>query len=80
MAEDQGATPPASPSSLPDGEGSAPASVPEGRLATKNAITVPDAGERPRFDSKSFLATLSERPGVYRMLDKDGRVLYVGKA
>lgn len=80
MAEDQGATPPASPKPPSDGEGGAPTSVSEGRLATKNAITVPEAGERPRFDSKSFLATLSELPGVYRMLDKDGRVLYVGKA
>ncbi|MFN6961461.1 MAG: excinuclease ABC subunit UvrC [Rhodocyclaceae bacterium] len=34
----------------------------------------------PAFDSKSFLATLTEAPGVYRMLDADGGVLYVGKA
>jgi excinuclease ABC subunit C len=32
------------------------------------------------FDSKSFLATLTEAPGVYRMLAADGAVLYVGKA
>ncbi|MFH2135103.1 MAG: excinuclease ABC subunit UvrC [Pseudomonadota bacterium] len=32
------------------------------------------------FDSKSFLASLPLQPGVYRMLDKDGQVLYVGKA
>ncbi len=32
------------------------------------------------FDHKSFLATLTNRPGVYRMLDKKGEVLYVGKA
>jgi len=32
------------------------------------------------FDSKAFLATLTEAPGVYRMLAADGAVLYVGKA
>jgi excinuclease ABC subunit C len=32
------------------------------------------------FDSRGFLATLTEAPGVYRMLDADGGVLYVGKA
>ncbi len=32
------------------------------------------------FDAKSFLATLTELPGVYRMLGADGGVLYVGKA
>ncbi len=32
------------------------------------------------FDSGKFLATLSQHPGVYRMLDKDGTVIYVGKA
>jgi excinuclease ABC subunit C len=32
------------------------------------------------FDSQGFLATLTEAPGVYRMLGTDGAVLYVGKA
>jgi excinuclease ABC subunit C len=32
------------------------------------------------FDAKTFLATLTESPGVYRMLDREGLVLYVGKA
>ena len=32
------------------------------------------------FDAKAFLATLTELPGVYRMLDSGGSVLYVGKA
>ena len=34
----------------------------------------------PAFDAKSLLSTLTELPGVYRMLDADGKVLYVGKA
>jgi len=36
-----------------------------------------DAAE---FDAKSFLRTLTHRPGVYRMLDAKHRVIYVGKA
>ena len=32
------------------------------------------------FDSSVFLATLTTRPGVYRMLDDAGEILYVGKA
>ncbi len=34
----------------------------------------------PSFDPKPFLKTLTSRPGVYRMLDEKGEVLYVGKA
>ena len=32
------------------------------------------------FDHKAFLKTLTNRPGVYRMIDAEGQVLYVGKA
>ncbi|CAM3646233.1 excinuclease ABC subunit UvrC [Parendozoicomonas haliclonae] len=32
------------------------------------------------FDHKAFLQTASQEPGVYRMLGKDGKILYVGKA
>ncbi|MEO8445274.1 MAG: excinuclease ABC subunit UvrC [Gammaproteobacteria bacterium] len=32
------------------------------------------------FDSKAFLASLTHRPGVYRMLSAEGGILYVGKA
>lgn len=34
----------------------------------------------PPFDSGSFLASLTHRPGVYRMYAPDDTVLYVGKA
>jgi excinuclease ABC subunit C len=34
----------------------------------------------PRFDSKVFVDSLPGRPGVYRMLDGEGQILYVGKA
>lgn len=36
--------------------------------------------EQPPFDPKTFVRNLTERPGVYRMLDSAGEVLYVGKA
>ena len=32
------------------------------------------------FDARLFLKNLTERPGVYRMLDGEGTILYVGKA
>jgi len=32
------------------------------------------------FDAKVFVDSLPARPGVYRMLDGDGQILYVGKA
>lgn len=34
----------------------------------------------PEFDAKQFLAHCARKPGVYRMLDAEGSVLYVGKA
>jgi excinuclease ABC subunit C len=49
-----------------------------------SAASVPNSREpRPAvevFDSREFLATLTEAPGVYRMLDAERKVLYVGKA
>ena len=32
------------------------------------------------FDPKAFVASLPTRPGVYRMLDAAGQIIYVGKA
>ncbi|MBA3563805.1 MAG: excinuclease ABC subunit UvrC [Gammaproteobacteria bacterium] len=32
------------------------------------------------FDAPSFVRSLTQRPGVYRMRDAEGRILYVGKA
>ena len=39
--------------------------------------------ELPRaedFDIKAFLQTLTQRPGIYKMLDEAGEIIYVGKA
>jgi len=32
------------------------------------------------FDVRAFLNTLTQRPGIYKMLDDNGEVIYVGKA
>ncbi len=34
----------------------------------------------PPFDGSRFLRTLTAKPGVYRMLDDAGQILYIGKA
>jgi len=39
-----------------------------------------DQNSAPAFDAQAFLKTLTGKPGVYRMLDAEGTVLYVGKA
>ncbi|MGD8483500.1 MAG: excinuclease ABC subunit UvrC [Thioalkalispiraceae bacterium] len=36
--------------------------------------------QQSSFDPKPFLKTVPRQPGVYRMLDADGVVIYVGKA
>jgi excinuclease ABC subunit C len=38
------------------------------------------AASKPDFDPQGFIKNLTSRPGVYRMLDAEGEVLYVGKA
>jgi excinuclease ABC subunit C len=37
-------------------------------------------GAEPAFDPAAYAAQLTHRPGVYRMLDAAGRIIYVGKA
>ncbi|MCK9607958.1 MAG: excinuclease ABC subunit UvrC [Methylomonas sp.] len=32
------------------------------------------------FDVKAFLKTLTQRPGIYKMLDAKGEIIYIGKA
>lgn len=32
------------------------------------------------FDIKAFLKSLTQRPGIYRMLDAQGEIIYIGKA
>jgi excinuclease ABC subunit C len=39
-----------------------------------------DTPRKAAFDAQALLATLPGRPGVYRMIGRDGEVLYVGKA
>lgn len=48
-------------------------------ITAPKTARVMDTGQ-PDFDPKATLAVMSQRPGVYRMLDQDGEVLYVGKA
>ena len=33
-----------------------------------------------QFDAKAYLKTLTQQPGVYRMVDGESTILYVGKA
>src|SRR6266487_1490563 len=45
--------------------------------STKSELESPAA---PAFDARELLASLSNHPGVYRMLNAAGETLYVGKA
>jgi excinuclease ABC subunit C len=38
------------------------------------------AADAESFDVKAFLKALTQRPGVYKMLDGSGEIIYVGKA
>jgi excinuclease ABC subunit C len=44
------------------------------------AQTAPDEARAPAFDAQELMASLPNRPGVYRMFDAAGQTLYVGKA
>ena len=46
---------------------------PEPALTLESGVTGP-------FDPKVYVAALPARPGVYRMLDAHGTIIYVGKA
>jgi len=52
----------------------------QSKPAGKDKKPAADKVMESAFDAKSVLAVMSQRPGVYRMLDRDGDVLYVGKA
>ena len=47
---------------------------------SSDANLTPEPECTAAFDAAGFLASLTEAPGVYRMLDGAGQVLYVGKA
>lgn len=50
-------------------------------LLSPHMSDLPDLPQRPHlFDPKITVASLPELPGVYRMLGREGEVLYVGKA
>ena len=36
--------------------------------------------ENKEFEVKAFLKTLTSRPGIYKMLDEQGEIIYIGKA
>ena len=36
--------------------------------------------QKEAFDHREFLAHVSSKPGVYRMIDRNDKVIYVGKA
>jgi excinuclease ABC subunit C len=41
---------------------------------------VSDAAHDNGFDAKAFVKNLTQRPGIYKMLDANGHILYIGKA
>ena len=53
--------------------------MPEGSARVHLEIKSSVINPQP-FDYKSFLSSVSTKPGVYRMLDGQQKVIYVGKA
>jgi excinuclease ABC subunit C len=41
---------------------------------------IPLISQEHPFNSKDFLKSLTKRPGIYKMLDDKGEILYIGKA
>jgi len=52
---------------------------PRRKLRTERPAVSAAMSER-EFDAKDYVATLPQRPGVYRMYAADGELIYVGKA
>jgi excinuclease ABC subunit C len=69
-------SPPAAPLPAP-GTAAVPAEAAAGTLVLAHGLAEPAPGD---FKPKAFVASLPARPGVYRMLDAAGTVIYVGKA
>jgi excinuclease ABC subunit C len=53
---------------------------PDSQADASTASLTPLGAHATRFDAKGFVDSLPGRPGVYRMLDARGEILYVGKA
>jgi len=45
-----------------------------------NSDNTESEAELPSFDPQLFLKTVTQRPGVYQMLNSHGDTIYVGKA
>lgn len=43
-------------------------------------MTVTEQPTTEGFDVKAFLKSLTQRPGIYKMLDAQGEIIYIGKA
>ena len=53
---------------------------PPGGLTGRVVLKNDDAMIATEFDAKAFLKTLTGRPGIYKMLNDKGEIIYIGKA